>query len=154
MKTLLTIGTSLTLLMGISAFAFNQADVVREDQGCTFFDGNGDPIAVDCTVQRVYTNNEKGTFNLWGKAHLPEDAVLPERAMHFGFDNTGFTCEGSSTGLDAGPFQGGLDAGGVSAPLGKHSDQRSFERESSPATKNARRMAFPRPRCCSRIGDS
>jgi len=95
MKKLFAVGASLVLVAGLSALTPGPADVIREDQGCTFFDGNGDPIGVDCTVQRVYTNNEKGTFNLWGKADLPEEAVLPDRAMHFDYGNPGFTCDGS-----------------------------------------------------------
>ena len=95
MRKLLTVCALFVLVVGLSALTPGPADVIRDDQACVFFDGNGEPVGVDCTVQRVYTNNDKGTWNLWGKAVLPEDAVLPDRAMHFDFDNTGFTCDGS-----------------------------------------------------------
>jgi hypothetical protein len=83
------------MVLALSALIPGPADVIRVDQSCTFFDGNGDPVGVECTVQRVFTNNKKGTWNLWGRAFLPEDAVLPDHAMQFDFASTGFTCDGS-----------------------------------------------------------
>ena len=95
MRKLPSVGALLVMVLGLSALTPGPADVIREDQSCVFFDGNGDPAGVDCTVQRVHTNNDKDTWNLWGKAVLPEGAVLPDHAMHFDYDNTAFTCDGS-----------------------------------------------------------
>ena len=90
MKTLL-----IAVLLTISASVFaNPADIVR-GSGCIFFDDNGTPW-VDATsdFQMVFTNNEDGDANVRCEGYLPEGAALPDRALHFNFDNTGFVCLG------------------------------------------------------------
>jgi hypothetical protein len=95
MRKLFAVGAFFVLVPGLAALTPGPADVIREDGLCAFFDGNGDPFVVDCTLQRVNTNNDKDTWNLWARGVLPEEAVLPDRAMHFDYASTEFTCEGS-----------------------------------------------------------
>lgn len=68
------------------------ADVVRGN-GCIFFDANGTAfVDPDARVQIVATNNRRGNANVYCQGSLPAGATLPSRAMHFDFDNTGFSC--------------------------------------------------------------
>ena len=93
MKLIKLLLVSALLTMSASIFA-DPADVIRSN-GCIFFDDNGTPWA-DSTadLQFVFTNNEDGNANVRCEGYLPEEAALPERALHFNFDNTGFVCLG------------------------------------------------------------
>jgi hypothetical protein len=72
-----------------------QADIIR-GLGCNFFDANGSLYHIPGARLEVHTNNARGNTNVMCQGSLPDGAALPSRAMQFSFDNTGFTCNGST----------------------------------------------------------
>jgi hypothetical protein len=87
----------LSILAVTAAFtvtADEQADVIRSN-GILWFDANGATVFVpEADVQRVVTNNPRGNVNVRIHGTLPAGTALPDRAMQFTTESTGFTCFG------------------------------------------------------------
>jgi hypothetical protein len=87
----------LSILAVTAAFAVpadEQAEVIRSN-GVTWFDANGAPVFVpEADVQRVMTNNNRGNVNVRIHGTLPDGTALPDRAIQFTTESTGFTCFG------------------------------------------------------------
>jgi hypothetical protein len=90
------LATSVSFALGIisltSPALAEGADVLRTN-GCIVFDANGVPVFdPEAQVQIVNTNNKNGNISATCKGQLPAPGVLPDRALRFNFENTGFFC--------------------------------------------------------------
>lgn len=91
-KQLLAISAMLAL--GTAPVYAGPADIVS-GQGCVGFDANGAPwYDPNAEFKIVFTNNPNGNANVKCTGHLPDAAPLPDRAMHWDFNNTGVPCLG------------------------------------------------------------
>ena len=113
MKKLLTTVIGLAILGSALAMLPEPAQVFTGESCTCWFDATGACVFVpDSQCHYVYTYSKNGNVNVSIKGTLPEGAVLPDKAMQFTSESTGYICN-----WDAPNFKG------VTTPSGQFSYQ-------------------------------